>query len=768
MKKFRCLLVCLFALWLAVLPALAETASAATDAPLTEADMATEGTSEIDAFSDFVQNEELDKQIMDILYMEDEQRQKRYYQALVGYQGMAYALTDTMRLTVYDGTDMQSLRLIGANGEEEEPQYIPSLLMEGDDGLYLLHRQTGQVDKIMLSADSYSFSPIAHLDWASMRYEQDGYEGTRYICSGTVRDGKVYLLAQNDDYTNGLYWFDLTTGTQDVLAMPSEYVTDAKPYRDGLVLQAFNGLYYLNLQKEEISTLSSLYDATGMAIDQAGHLYVHAHGEIYSDRENGTLQVVGYIGNSDLYYESRCAAVYGDYGYVFFKGESGVGLVDTAPGTMPAFTLRVVNNNANLDTAIQAFNERYPGIPVIVDDSVYMETAQDIAAHMLGADAADLYGLSLDYISLTDMARKDYLLPLSMDDYAARLNEDIRAVCMYNDTLYAVPNYTHAYTYAYNIKTFQKVGLTAADAPNTYSDMLDFIQRWQNELAEEYPEISLFEGMAWTDMKREMLEGMLKYRELQCRVSGETLSYQDADLQATLEKLTQTDFFGFYDPNNPPTEDDVGGYYYDDDGTPNALFSTYYSLQPGMYFSRQGWQPMPLTLAEDDPKLVFQHVYVMGINPAGEHQEEALALLRCIAEHGDAVQRIIMMPDENEPVENAWAVQALTEYERILTELKAFQDTLSKETDKKYVQMVMDDYEQSYKDYQSYRYTASAEDIAAFRAMDIQLVPSFVSAFMQSEELTSLIARMRDGAMEVRTFVNELERKVQMRLLEGE
>ncbi len=768
MNTFRRLLLCLLALLLAVMPALAEY----TLPPLAPAaeDYIPEGEAEA-----YDIDLEVEKKVNAILSPE-EIKTNNYYGALVSYDDTPYALNDGTELLVYDGTKMQPLRRVTEEKqtqEEQEDDYLYFYILEGDDSLYMLTGDNGLLYKVILSGDTYSLSEYARLNWEGMTVNADygdDYFGTRYICSGAVKGGIVYLLAENDNYEYALYKFDIANGTYDSIPLSGIYCTDVKAYRDGLVLLSYNGLYYLDLKTDELNVLFANDNSTGMAIDKDGHLYVCANGEIYSDRNNGQFEVVGYTSMTSGYYDSQSAAIYGDYGYMrlAYDNSDGVELCDTAPGTMPEFVLRIANSSTDLSAAITAFNQLYPGVPVVIDYSGYASTAQGISEMMQGSKPADLYGLSLRNIDLSALAKKDYLLALDMDDYAASLNERIRDVCSYNGTLYAVPTYTFCSTLGYSTRTLEKLGLTEDDIPKTYSQLLDFINRWQSEFASEYPEISLFSDMKWIDMKSNLVASILDCRELQCRLAGETLSFKDAALQETLEKLSQTDFYGFYDPNDDTGNDD--DVYYMDyvDGVPNFLFTAYYSITPSTYSNDEGFKPFTLTISEDDQPLTKMWTYAVAVNPDTQHMEAALALLRCIAENIDDVQKIIMMPAQNEPIKNTWAMEPLSYNQRVVSELTALRDTLTKEMEIRYVQQFIDDYTSNTEYYERHLYMASAESIAAYRALESQLVPAYVSSLSSSEEVLSLMNRLRDGDIDARTFLNELDRKVQMILLEGD
>jgi hypothetical protein len=771
MNTFHRFLACLTALLLAVLPALAEVAPTAVPA----SDISSEEILDEDD-SEF--NEELNKKIEEILNPK-ETEEYQYYNSLLTYDDTPYAVTYDNKLLVYDGAKFQSLRFVQTDGVQTDEAYadsgIPfySVILEGEDSLYALNRNNGLLYKIVLSGDTYSLSEYAQLNWEDMLVDDGDYTSARYIASGTVVNGMVYLLAQNDEYENDLYAFDIAKNTYENLSSAVPYATDVKAYRDGLALLSYEGLYYLNLQTDELSSMMSGYNGTGMAVDKEGHLYICVSNEIYSDRNTaGTMEVVGYTAVTNYYTDGPTAAIYGDYGYMRLTGssdEDALELVDTAPGTMPEYVLRIANSNTDLTEAVKAFNQLYPGVPVVIDQSTYVSTAEDLSEAMQGSNPADLYGMSLNAISLSTLAKKDYLLALddSMGDYAATLNERVREACSYNGTFYAVPTYTYAYTIGYNLKAFEKVGLTEDDVPKTYSEMLDFIDRWQNEFAEEYSEMSLFESMQWIDMKTQLLSSLLNYRELQCKVSGETLSFNDSALLETLEKFSQTDFYGFYDPNAESSDDDVYYEEYETDGTPRFLFTSYYSLQPQSYDNQKYMKPLVLTISEDDEPLVKSSLYVMVVNPETEHKEAALALLKCIAENIDETQKIAMMPDKNEPVINTWAIESLDNYERVISELTALKATLTNESDIKFVQEYLDNYTEMLNDYEQYRYAATAEDIANYRSVESWLVPAFVSTLVDSE-VTTLSNRLRDGDINAKTFVNELTRKVQMILLEGD
>ena len=169
----------------------------------------------------------------------------------------------------------------------------------------------------------------------------------------------------------------------------------------------------------------------------------------------------------------------------------------------------------------------------------------------------------------------------------------------------------------------------------------------------------------------------------------------------------------------------------------------------------------------DTEVLVYLIEYAQQTHHCSLAEAVRLALLKCIAENIDETQKVAMMPDKNEPVINTWAIESLDNYERVISELTALKATLTNESDIKFVQEYLDNYTEMLNDYEQYRYAATAEDIANYRSIESWFVPAFVSTLADSE-VTTLSNRLRDGDINAKTFVNELTRKVQMILLEGD
>jgi len=48
-------------------------------------------------------------------------------------------------------------------------------------------------------------------------------------------------------------------------------------------------------------------------------------------------------------------------------------------------------------------------------------------------------------------------------------------------------------TRSVNLKTLEEIGLTKDDAPKTYYELLEFIERWINEYSADYPDLKLFQ-----------------------------------------------------------------------------------------------------------------------------------------------------------------------------------------------------------------------------------------------------------------------------------
>lgn len=703
-------------------------------------------------------SEETQKLIMGIM----QEGQQVNYTGVAQIDGTLYAFSGDGVLYRYDESAKSWDALIS---KQESTGYVNVLFIQDDKNIYTLNRDTGVLLQAVFSGDTYDFEQKAQLPWENMQIQQQDWSYGRDISDACFLNGKLYALVQNDDWNYDLRMFDLDSGKAETISLSSDnQFQELTPYKDGLALLSWNQLSYFDPATGALEALLGVQNATGLTTDQAGHIYLRAGDEIWSDRD-GAFAVVGYGETGAANYGTRGAAILGEYTYVYLQDTPC--LRDTSPDNKPEFSLRVSGASGDMTEALKAFAKLYPNVPVVRDDSTWFASTQQVADHMKGATPSDLYGFSLMYVNLSTLAKKEYIAPVSLPDYEARLSKKYSEALSYNGQMYAVPMYVDASSMGVSVKALQKIGLTEADVPKTYADFLDFIDTWQSKYASEFPEMSLFEGMQYNDMKGQLITSILHGYELQCIAEGEDISFSSPDLQRLLEKLNQTDFDGFYDPSNEDTTA-AGGvitYSYGEDNTPSAVFSNYVNATVENWDDR--YTLMPLSLTDDGKPYIGVTMSVMTVNPATEHKEAALALLQCIVEHLDPTYQIALLPDMNEPVENTYMIKELANMQERISKLQAAYDA-GDDQRKTELKDYLEELKTNLKDSERYRYRVTAEQITQFRARDEYLVPDTGSVLGNSEELTALYARLRDKSIDPANFLRELNRKVQMMLLEGD
>ncbi|MGN0779874.1 MAG: extracellular solute-binding protein [Aristaeellaceae bacterium] len=452
-----------------------------------------------------------------------------------------------------------------------------------------------------------------------------------------------------------------------------------------------------------------------------------------------------------------------------------IGSATVDPAKLPSRTLRLVNyGNSDI---LYAFCKEHPEIAVVEPDS-YGYTAEAISQEMLsGGDSIDVYAMTLPNGAFTALRDKGYVADLSastlLTDTAARMYPQFTRM-LYNDAgkLIAFPCEVHASGLGYYPAALEKVGLTEDDLPKSLDGLMDFIRLWQEDYAEDYPEITLFGDYAYA-MDQQVFSLIFMQRVADCAAAGELLTFNTPEMRTLLAKWEQlrADL-----QDMSPVRGNIGVVEFSSvyEGEESMqLFTTYASLTPERYGRdvRYDGLPLLLSLTDDTQPHVSAYLSVYFVNPNSPNLDLALQWLEFYAEHMQMNQQIILMPDVNEPQEYPYYQQNLTYIQESLNQMKAAMEEADDADKPMYAESIAM-LEQELAENANRRWAISEQDIADYR----EIAPMFIIAdsadFLSSSsdganEASKLIQRYLDGQLGAEQFIRELDRMIQMMQMEN-
>ncbi len=589
------------------------------------------------------------------------------------------------------------------------------------------------------------------------------YQFSSYI----LDDSNMYYISKNVmDSSTRLMRLDLKNGLSELVCMD---ITMASPYAPGVLL--------VNTGAQGApGTLSLLNSNTGLVEKKLSLATVYS--SMNYDPGTGTVYLVrkGEIDASTCFAEPVPAArmpirkaLFGGAllpgGYLALPYEDGVRLYLTGPDAVKALPLKIAGNNA-ANLPMEAFSDLHPEITFSLSDP-YLRSTLELVTHMKSGDsAADIYCISLMNYSLDVLYEKGYYAGLEDSDAVqstvGAMYPFLKDALMRDGKIIALPFSKQSNMYVYNPKAFEEVGLTKKDVPKTYSELLEFITRWGDEFAEQYPSMSLFSPEMEERIFREhILRTILEDRLYACMRKGEPVTYDTDEIKALLNKLKDTDFsvINAIMPD-PPMDDDFWKKQMFQIG-PEASTQSYTVMYTNY---------MPLQLSDQEPPVILTNIEVLIINPYSQNYDTALKFVDYMAGSLPATLRADLMPGENQPVYLKEAEEGLKWFEEnIPKDKKALEE--AKAEDKRFYQDRLDALLAEYENAKRFAWESTGESIATYRALDPYFMlkkPNPIYGLGSSLELQNMIYnRFLDGQISADQLVKELDKRMRMMALEN-
>ncbi len=685
----------------------------------------------------------------------------------------------------YDAATLENL--MDSNGDPVDGSHAVGTLFTDGNRLMTVNPHTGLVFEIVVDeSGAVTYNDIVTLQDTTPLFHEYG-DGDRYAVnmrSVTAADGKLYFVP-NDWSSTGyqkseLYIADLTTGEVKLSAV--KYVTALTRYKDGKL--ALRICDEENSYDEETGTNDygtvSIYDPATDTAQEFAKLSTSVNNMYYSDAldvlfyqdstrligfVNGQEKQVGYVPISYTSY----AAIVGQTFIACSGSETVTCELNLNFNTGKHLT---IGNLGYMDDGAKLFAARYPDIPVYYDNEYYSDMESIGQAMVNGDNAVDIFVMSMSYGSFTNLMKKGYCADLSsysaITDYTSRMYSVFTDAVTLNGKLYAIPKEAYGTGWFYTKDVMEAVGLTVDDLPTNYVDLCEFITRWNDEYADEYPEYWLLDSMT-TGLKNTMLTYLMQEYINWCTSQGKDLTFDTAEFRTLMKAWEGIEC----DRIDKMMADDMAN-----DSYHSSLFSSSYTT-----IGDFGWLSgqssnyevyLPMTLTADTDASFATNLTVMFINPNTSNMEAAIDFIACELEGMNDVYKHILYTDETEPVRNSY-------YDRMVSSETEYLESLKKQleeaddADKSWIQESID----SEEDYitntlANYEFEISLDAIQKYQADVVGKIfiikPTFTASTSSNatSELTSLISRYRDGQITLDQFVREMDNKMRMMRMEDE
>ena len=694
-------------------------------------------------------------------------------------------------------------------------QYYYSLSLFEDGGrLYAADFQNrGMIYPLAAEDDTLTISdgaaidtePLRNMEWGDDGYIEDpvqilGAGGRMYLVNRTWSSSGSTLMS--------LLSYDIALGGE-ATRHKAEFIWRLTPYKDGKLLalvmdpekswnektMAMNNaaLAVYDPQTDSLDELGDSgkpfeYEGLGLGYDEeADKIYLQGKSEVYLSDGAGSAEIAAYLtpsqyggNNSDGLFvlpEGRVAVISGQS--IFIRTAD--------PDQLPEGRLTIYGSY--MDDTHQKAMAALGGIPVTFLESKWFSTAQELGqALVTGEDNIDILVFSGEYIDINNLMNKGYAADLSgsaaLQDYVAALYPMMQDAGKAGGKLYMVPvgMDTNGMMSYYSKLTEQVEGV---ELPHTYAELIALLQKWNDELGEEYPD---FLPLQSDDYKGQMVRLAISMQQNAKAIKGEEFVYNDPQLKEMLELALALN-----------TEDIAPKIDWEADNS-NELFEEIYSKMPLMqeYYwidlqsmnysltqdeedSLMSWGssdktynvgrmlPLQFGISEGDPSIVPIQLTMMTVNPKSKNLDAAIAYIEQYVKSISPDKQAMMNPSLNDDILNPnyeqeikWMEESLSYYEEAISKAEGAEKTeiqANFEQQKKYIEARREEA----------RYSVRKETIAVYREL---IENSYIRTYehnmaFNSEEMYSLLNRLIEGQMPLEQFLTEADGKLRLMRLES-
>lgn len=685
-------------------------------------------------------------------------------------------------------TVLEGLRSYRNESTDATTPVVTRLLADGEC-LYGFDESSRQVMRLVDGAGSAAVQPLCTLEAVEEEPSEDGIYYGSYVNSMFMQDGEVVRLAENYGqgessllveryaldtgkliaqqgvdstlralcaYKDGKYLalVQPVPGPEDMEA-PMTQIAVYDPATGGTTLVAtLNGSYLNNLTYDrESDTAYYCGDATIYAVPLAT-------GE---SRVSAYLPVNAWSGSDTTF-----AAISG--GMIVYANGDGTYVRRLDAPEMAAGALTVANEGGT--TKHMAVVAEHPELNVTLA-SEYPQTMEELTTAMVsGTGSMDVLCLTTSYNPVERLIDKGYAADLSgypeLMAVAGRMDPRFTQSVMRDGKLYALPVALSTNTLGVNAEAMEKLGLTESDLPATWLEFLDFAANYYYDYGEENADVALMD----LNMRRSLFQMIRdQYVAAQLRDTG-SVSFDTPLFRKLMQALEAIDFTEL-DPYEVKGDkiwegNDANEFY-----EKQQLFTRYSEASPrAMDQSGYGRSNQPLILrldSETEPVLPVS-MTVMIVNPRSTRIDQAAAYLTAYAGHYEAeTENIMFFPDQNDPVPNSYYEVQKQSYEESLRDVDSRIEKAD-ESEKASLRETREQIQGYLDELENQRMSVTEEMIQAYReqvAPYLYVTPQTpLTNPESSNELDTLTSQYLDHAIDLDTYIREMNQRVRMMMLE--
>ena len=311
------------------------------------------------------------------------------------------------------------------------------------------------------------------------------------------------------------------------------------------------------------------------------------------------------------------------------------------------------------------------------------------------------------------------------------------------------------------------------DVPDNWSDFLDFLSGLEGKLNAENGVHLLYSGYTDSDVRYELMNMILMDYQYYVNDTNPDMGYDTPLVHELLEKLEKVDFKAL----GCPSDMDDQTFNLDDYDEESVLMTSSTGCNIGNFYST--FTPVLMHVTKDVPSYLVLDTTVLVVNPFTKNADAALAFVGEVVDNLTTQTRYSIIPDLNDPIRGDQNQAALNELKEELDAMRSEYESAPAD-EKQSLELDIQEEEKTLAYAEENNWDVSPKELEWYRAHDDNIIVSIYNwlypdttsdeedgGITQAAEAEELMDQYLNGQISLNDMLSGIDRKVQMRRLEG-